>query len=72
MEILMVIFYSLMILLWIGVLVDLIVNAKKLPLKPTYRYVLIMIPFIGPIIYFATKKKAGELNTPAFKIKKND
>lgn len=66
----MVIFYSLMIFLWIGVLIDLVGNAKKLPLKPTYRYILSILPFIGPLIYFSTKKKAGALNAPAFKIKK--
>ncbi|MDT8413242.1 MAG: hypothetical protein RQ875_12315 [Vicingaceae bacterium] len=62
-ELLLIIFYGLMLFLWVLVLIDIIKNAKNLPLRPVYRYILIMIPFIGPFIYFSTKKRRGNISS---------
>lgn len=50
-------FIVLLMLLYVVTIAHVLVNRKKLPLKPTFRYILIVVPFIGAIVYFFTLPK---------------
>tara|TARA_R110002050_G_scaffold147017_1_gene272637 strand:+ start:17871 stop:18068 length:198 start_codon:yes stop_codon:yes gene_type:complete len=58
-EIIGILFIGLILMLWLIVIIDLIINFKTLNLRPVYRFILIIIPVFGPIIYLSTKKREG-------------